>query len=95
MQDRWPEVFVQCNKLLYKKGRKRYAYNHNFIESKWSVLTGIDLGIPSLDLRPIDPMFVEKMDIVQGNPTGPVSLRIDMQNVTTVGYSDLRLSKVV
>lgn len=54
-----------------------------------------DLGIPSLNLRSIDPLFVKTMDIVQGNPSrGPVSLRIDMKNVTIVGYSDLKVRKV-
>lgn len=53
-----------------------------------------DLGIPSLALRPIDPLFAETMNIVHGNKKSPVNIRIDLENVTIVGYSDMKITRV-
>lgn len=68
--------------------------NLQLYTTKLYFLTRDSVGIPSLDLQPIDPLFVEEMEIVQGNPRGPVSLRIDLKNISTLGQSDLKVKKV-
>lgn len=55
-------------------------------------VNSVCIECPSSDLVYI--IRNETIDIVQGSSKGPVSLRFGLKNVTIVGYSDMKVSKV-
>lgn len=62
--------------------------NRNLKQHKTKIL-----GIPEINLAPIDPLYVPELNIVQGN--GPVNIKMHLKNIKFFGFSTAQVSKVV
>lgn len=51
-------------------------------------------GIKELELVAIDPLMVEKFDIIQSE-NSPVSIRLLLRNLTLTGLKDINITKIV
>ncbi|XP_058449586.1 protein takeout-like [Malaya genurostris] len=49
-------------------------------------------GIPEVNLAALDPLKIEKMDIVQGD--GPINIELNFKNVDLTGLSESEVKKV-
>lgn len=48
-------------------------------------------GIPSLGVEPLDPLFVQKINVEQGS--GAVTISLSLLNSTLSGLNDLKVIK--
>lgn len=55
----------------------------------------LNVGIPEIDLGSIDPMFIGKTVVEQGDASSPVNLKIQMKNTTVLGAKQFVVNKVV
>lgn len=51
------------------------------------------VGIPSINLKPIDPLFVPEIDIYQGDES-PVSIALKFRNASFRGLSTFNVTRV-
>lgn len=51
-------------------------------------------GLKSINLVSLDPLFIEKVDIIQGSDS-PVNVNLNFKNVSMFGLSHMNIYKVV
>lgn len=57
-------------------------------------MNNVKTGIKELELISIDPLKLEKFDIVQSEQS-PVNIRLLLRNLTLTGLSDINITKIV
>lgn len=89
------EVHSWCDKSLHTAKRKRFGYDLDFVKNNIiTILMWLQIGMKEMNIVPIDPLFVNKVEIIQSEDS-PVSIKLFTRNVDLVGFSKLRITEAM
>lgn len=64
------------------------------VEKMNEYIAAYQKGLRALNLVSLDPLFIDKVDIIQGSES-PVNVALNFKNVTMTGLSSLKVYNVV
>ncbi|XP_052866956.1 protein takeout-like [Anopheles cruzii] len=78
---KFPDSFSRCNQ---EDGKCLLA-------AITATFRGFYKGLPEIGLVPLDPLRIDKMDIVQGD--GPINIELNFRKVDLVGFREAQIKK--
>ncbi|KAJ6635873.1 Protein takeout [Pseudolycoriella hygida] len=88
-------VVVNCDNFPNSIARCKYADVKCIENAINNVIKSSTGGIPEIDLRSIDPLYIGKTSLEQGASTGPVNIKVRMKNANMLGVKHLVIDKIV